>query len=88
MGNDPSVMIMPASVPVNSARVEPELLHYLDLNWQSIIAAKVVGVTSTPYAIDQFAPNLNRYSATRRVARAVVLARAPMQGQKNQGLVD
>ncbi len=27
MGNDPSVMIMPGSVPVNSARVEPELLH-------------------------------------------------------------
>lgn len=30
MGNDPSVMIMPGSVAISSARVEPELLHYLD----------------------------------------------------------
>ena len=37
MSNDPSVMIMPGSVAVSSSRVEPELLHYLDINWQSII---------------------------------------------------
>ena len=43
MGNDPSVMIMPGGVAVGSARVEPELLHYLDVNWQSIIAADVDG---------------------------------------------
>ncbi|OYQ37023.1 AAA family ATPase [Sandarakinorhabdus cyanobacteriorum] len=88
MGNDPSVMIMPGSVAINSARVEPELLHYLDTSWQSIIAGDVDGVTSTPYKIDQSAPNLNRYSATRRVARAVFMGTAPTHGQENKGLDD
>jgi len=88
MGNDPSVMIMPGSVTISSARVEPELLHYLDQTWQSIIAGDVDGVNSTPYKIDQSAPNLNRYSAARRVARAVFMGTAPSQGQGNSGLDD
>ncbi|MGM4883090.1 DUF499 domain-containing protein [Rhizobium sp. 62_C5_N11_2] len=88
MGNDPSVMIMPGSVAISSARVEPELLHYLDTSWQSIIAGDVDGITSTPYKVDQSAPNLNRYSATRRVARAVFMGTAPTHGQENKGLDD
>jgi predicted AAA+ superfamily ATPase len=88
MGNDPSVMIMPGSVAISSARVEPELLHYLDPFWQSIIAGDVDGNSSTPYKIDQGAPNLNRYSATRRVARTVFMGTAPMHGQENKGLDD
>jgi predicted AAA+ superfamily ATPase len=88
MGNDPSVMIMPGSVAISTARVEPELLHYLDASWQSIIAGDVDGVTSTPYKIDQAAPNLNRYSATRRVARAIFMGTAPTAGQENKGLDD
>ncbi|MCB0068196.1 MAG: ATP-binding protein, partial [Caldilineaceae bacterium] len=88
MNNDPSVMIMPGSVAISSARVEPELLHYLDVNWQSIIAADVDGTSSTPYKIDQSAPNLNRYSATRRVARAVFMGSAPTYKEENQGLDD
>lgn len=88
MANDPSVMIMPGNVAISSERVEPELLHYLDPTWQSIIAADVDGTTSTPYRIDQSAPNLNRYSATRRVARAVFMGTAPSAGQKNRGLDD
>ena len=88
MGGDPSVMIMPGSVAISSARVEPELLHYLDASWQSIIAGDVDGATSTPYKVDQAAPNLNRYSATRRVARAVFMGTAPTHGQENKGLDD
>jgi predicted AAA+ superfamily ATPase len=88
MGNDPSVMIMPGSVAISSARVEPELLHYLEASWQSIIAADVDGITSTPYKIDESAPGLNKYSATRRVARAIFMATAPTHGQVNKGLDD
>tara|TARA_R110002049_G_scaffold30499_17_gene104582 strand:- start:3363 stop:6632 length:3270 start_codon:yes stop_codon:yes gene_type:complete len=88
MSNDPSVMIMPGSVAISSQRVEPELLHYLDVNWQSIIAADVDGANSTPYKIDQSAPNLNRYSATRRVARAVFMGSAPTYQEENKGLDD
>jgi predicted AAA+ superfamily ATPase len=88
MSSDPSVMIMPGSVAVSSPRVEPELLHYLDVSWQSIIAGDVDGATSTPYKIDQSAPNLNRYSATRRVARAIFMGTAPTHQQQNTGLDD
>jgi predicted AAA+ superfamily ATPase len=88
MNGDPSVMIMPGSVSVSSPRVEPELLHYLDVSWQSIIAGDVDGTASTPYKIDQSAPNLNRYSATRRVARAIFMGTAPTHQQQNTGVDD
>ena len=88
MNNDPSVMIMPGSVAVGSARVESELLHYLDVSWQSIIAGDVDGPESIPCKIDQSAPNLSRYSATRRVARAVFMGTAPTHQQENRGLDD
>jgi predicted AAA+ superfamily ATPase len=88
MNADPSVMIMPGSVSVSSPRVEPELLHYLDVSWQSIIAADVDGTAATPYKVDQSAPNLNRYSATRRVARAIFMGTAPTHQQQNTGLDD
>ncbi len=88
MSGDPSVMIMPGNVAISSARVEPELLHYLPNAWQGIIAGDVDGANSTPYKIDQAAPNLNRYSATRRVARAIFAATAPTEGQQNRGIDD
>lgn len=88
MSGDPSVMIMPGSMAVSSPRVEPELLHYLDVSWQGIIAGDVDGTTSTPYKVDQSAPNLNRYSATRRVARAIFMGTAPTAQQQNTGLDD
>lgn len=88
MNADPSVMIMPGSVAVSSPRVEPELLHYLDVSWQSIIAGDVDGTASTPYKVDQSAPNLNRYSATRRVARAIFMGTAPTHQQQNTGVDD
>ena len=86
MENDPSAMIMPGSIAVGSERVKPELLHYLKANWQSIIAGDVDGRTSIPYKIDESAPNLNRRSATRRIARAIFMGTAPMHQQKNMGL--
>lgn len=88
MNGDPSVMIMPGSVAISSPRVEPELLHYLDTNWQSIIAADIDGVSSTPYKIDQSAPNLNKYSATRRIARSIFMGSAPTHKEQNKGLDD
>ncbi len=88
MSGDPSVIIMPGSVSISSERVEPELLHYLDPSWQSIIAGDIDGTSSTPYRVDQAAPNLNRYSATRRVARTVFMGTAPLHSQENKGLDD
>ncbi|MCY4055150.1 MAG: DUF499 domain-containing protein [Cyanobacteria bacterium MAG CAR4_bin_6] len=88
MSDDRSLMVMPGSVPVCSPRVEPELLNYLPKAWRNIIAADVDGQNSTPYAVDQSAPNLNRCSAARRVARAVFVATAATEGQENLGIDD
>lgn len=88
MANDPSIMIMPGSVPTSSPRVEPELSKYLAQGWGAIIAGDVDGTQSTPYLVDQGAPNLNRYSATRRVARALFLGTAPISEGQNKGLDD
>lgn len=88
MNGDSSVMIMPGNVTISSPRVEPELLHYLEVSWQAIIAADVDGAAATPYKIDQSAPNLNRYSATRRIARAIFMGTAPTHQQQNKGLDD
>ena len=88
MNNDPSVMIMPGSMAINSAHLEPELRHYLDVSWQSIIAGDIDGPESIPYKIDESAPNLNRCSATRRVARTIFMGTAPTHQQENKGLTD
>ncbi len=88
MYNDPSAMIMPGSIAVDSDRVGPELLRYLDVSWQAIIAGDVEGGGSIPYKIDESTPNLNRYSATRRVARAIFMGTAPVHSQENKGLDD
>jgi len=88
MDNDPSVTIMPGSMPIGTARVGPELFRYLAQSWPSIVAADVDGETSTPYKIDGGAPNLNKYSATRRIARAIFMGTAPTHGQANKGLDD
>jgi hypothetical protein len=86
MSTDPSLMIMPGSVPAAAARVQPELLNYLPKEWAPIISGDVDGDGSTPFRIDQTTPNLGQISATRRVARAVFMATAPMEGSQNQGL--
>ncbi len=88
MDNDKSIMIMPASVPVSSPRVEPELVDYLSQNWRAIISSDIDGTQSTPFQIDQKSPNLNKVSATRRVARTLFLGSAPETGSNNPGLDD
>lgn len=86
MSSDPSLMIMPGSVPAAATRVQPELLNYLPKEWAPIISGDVDGDTSTPFRIDQATPSLGQVSATRRVARAVFMASAPLEGSQNQGV--
>ena len=88
MSEDPFAVIMPGSVNVGAAAVETELRNYLDDAWQAIISADVDGADSIPYTIDKSAPSLTRYSATRRVARAVFMGTAPMPEGGNQGIDD
>ncbi|MDA8675490.1 DUF499 domain-containing protein [Alphaproteobacteria bacterium] len=86
IGNDPSVLIMPCSVPISSQRVEPELSKYLQQGWPAIIAGDVDGAHSVPHQIDAKQPNLGRVSATRRVARTLFLSTAPISASQNTGV--
>ena len=86
VNQDQSAMIMPGSIPVSSPRVMPEFRRYLSDNWSSIIEQDVDGDNSVPYKVDVENPNLQKRSATKRVARAVFLGTAPTEDAKNSGL--
>ena len=80
--DDKSLMIMPGTIPMDSANVSGELLKYLDDAWPPIISTDVDGPNSLPLRIDQERPNLGRYSATRRVARTTFVGSAPRQADR------
>ena len=75
--NDQSLMIMPASVPLFAADVRNELTRYLPENWPAIIDADIDGDESKPRQLDRENTTFGRYSASRRVARAIFIASAP-----------
>lgn len=85
-GNDRAPMIMPGNIPIEDAAVSTELVSNLSENWPPIIHRDVDGDESTPRAIDLQYPNLNQYSATRRVARTVLLGSAPSLNTSNRGI--
>ena len=86
VSNDLAVMIMPGGMPVGVQEVSPELTKYLDHGWPAIIASDVDGTQSLPLRIDTDVPNLGQISATRRVARALFMATAPLAGSQNPGI--
>lgn len=85
---DRSPLILPASLPVDDARVQSELTRYLADHWAPIIEKDVDGPASLPRQIDGNVPSLGTYTATRRVARTVYLGSAPTTGAANRGLED
>jgi predicted AAA+ superfamily ATPase len=85
---DTSLMILPASVPIDGERVQVELVRYLDDGWTPVIASDVDGENALPLQLDRENQNLGRYSATRRVARTIYLGSAPTLHQTNKGIDD
>jgi predicted AAA+ superfamily ATPase len=86
--NDQSVAIMPAQVPIDDPNVQGELTRYLDDNWPPVISKDVDGPHSLPLTLDRENPNLGKFSAARRVARAIYLGSAPTQKAANRGIDD
>ena len=84
--NDNSLLIMPSSMPIDDGSVQFELTRYLEDNWVPVIERDVDGPSSLPLKLDQDNPNLGRYSATRRVARAIYMGTAPTGRGNNPGL--
>ena len=87
-GQDASLLILPATVPIHHARVRDELTRYLDDPWVPVIEKDVDGPHSLPLTLDRDNPNLGRYSACRRVARTLYLGSAPTLHTANRGLED
>jgi hypothetical protein len=85
---DLSLLILPATVPIDNSRVRDELTRYLDDPWVPVIDTDVDGPNSLPLRLDRENPNLGRYSACRRVARTVYLGSAPTLHTANRGLED
>jgi hypothetical protein len=76
--DDSSLMVMPGVVPMDSAKVVPELTRYLTDQWKPIIDADVDGPESLPLRFDRDRKNLGKYWACRRVARTTYLGSAPL----------
>ena len=77
VSQDGGLLIMPASVGMDDHAIKSELTRYLSDVWEPIISKDVDGPDSLPLAIDQENPTLGRYSACRRVARALYIGTAP-----------
>ncbi|MFN9859307.1 MAG: Swt1 family HEPN domain-containing protein, partial [Pseudanabaena sp.] len=86
--SDRSLMILPASVPLDDPLVQSELTRYLEDNWVPVIEKDVDGANSLPAACDRDNPNLGRYSACRRVTRTIYLGSAPTLRAANRGIQD
>jgi len=86
--NDPSLLIMPATIPIGDNDVAAELIRYLDDGWRSVIEKDIDGPDSLALKLDKQNPNLARYSAARRIARTVYFGSAPSQEAANLGLDD
>lgn len=86
--NDASLLVMPATIPIDAPRVSSELTRYLEEGWTPVIESDIDGPNALPLRLDRDNPNLGRYSATRRVARTIYLGSAPTQQAANRGIDD
>ncbi|SHQ43831.1 DUF499 domain-containing protein [Mycobacteroides abscessus] len=78
ISGDKSPMILPASIPLDNAKVFDELANHLDDSWKPIVDADVAGETSTANIVDSEIKILGKSMATKRAARCVFLGTAPM----------
>ena len=85
---DRNPLILPANIAIDDPRVQFELTRYLPDTWVPVIEKDVDGPNSLPLRIDGAVPNLGKFHASRRVARAIYLGSAPTTGAAHRGLED
>jgi hypothetical protein len=85
-GQDGSLLILPASVPLAEPTVQFVISKFLEDKWDSVLEGDVDGTNSLPLRLDREYANFGRYSACRRVARTVFLGSAPTFRMPNKGL--
>jgi predicted AAA+ superfamily ATPase len=85
---DRNPLILPANISIDDSRVQFELGRYLPDNWVPVIEKDVDGPSSLPLHMDRDMPNLGKFSACRRVARAIYLGSAPTTAAAHRGVED
>jgi predicted AAA+ superfamily ATPase len=85
---DKNPLILPANISIDDPRVQFELTRYLSDNWVPVIEKDVDGPSSLPLRMDSEVPNLGKFAACRRVARAIYLGSAPLTQAAHRGLED
>ena len=85
---DRNPLILPANVSIDDPRVQFELTRYLSDNWVPVIEKDVDGPSSLPLRLDGDVPNLGKFAACRRVARAIYLGSAPTTTAAHRGIED
>ena len=85
---DRNPLILPANIAIDDPRVQFELTRYLPDNWVPVIEKDVDGPNSLPLRLDGAVPNLGKFHASRRVARAIYLGSAPTADAAHRGLED
>lgn len=83
---DRNPLILPANIPIDDSRVQFELTRYLTDNWVPVIEKDVDGPNSLPLKMDGELPNLGKFAACRRVARAIYLGSAPTAAAAHRGI--
>ncbi|SMP61398.1 hypothetical protein SAMN06265222_10793 [Neorhodopirellula lusitana] len=89
-GNDKSLMIMPAMIPMDDQHVLSEITTKSGLSpvWTNVIERDVDGNDSLSRKIDREISNLGRLSACRRVARTIYIGSAPIAESAKKGVDD
>jgi predicted AAA+ superfamily ATPase len=85
---DRNPLILPGNVAIDDARVQSELTRYLSDNWVPVIEKDVDGPNSLPLKLDSELPALGKFSACRRVARAIYMGSAPTTAAAHKGIED
>ncbi|HOI96202.1 MAG TPA: Swt1 family HEPN domain-containing protein [Syntrophobacter fumaroxidans] len=85
---DKNPLILPANISIDDPRVQFELTRYLSDNWVPVIEKDVDGPSSLPLRLDGEIPNLGKFAACRRVARAIYMGSAPLTKTAHRGLED
>jgi predicted AAA+ superfamily ATPase len=85
---DKNPLILPANLSIDEPRVQFELTRYLSDNWVPVIEKDVDGPSSLPLRLDGEVPNLGKFAACRRVARAIYLGSAPTATAAHRGIED
>jgi Protein of unknown function (DUF499) len=85
---DRNPLILPANIAIDQPRVQFELTRYLPDNWVPVIEKDVDGPNSLPLRLDGEVNNLGKFSACRRVARAIYMGSAPTAEAAHRGLED